>query len=84
MKKITLVITLTAMVMLCINASYAGKIKNLNINASGNSKVEIKTTNKSTIENVQVKKDPESKVIINDKDINCEDDEQEKGICKPY
>ncbi|MEW5820884.1 MAG: hypothetical protein AB1782_11900 [Cyanobacteriota bacterium] len=65
------------------NCCFAGKINNLNINASGNSKVEIKTTKDSSINNIKIKKEPDSKVIINDKEVDCDEEDTNSGICEP-
>ena len=83
MKKL-FIYTFVLIILACSNNTiYAGKIKNLNINAQGNSTVTVKSEKPSDIEKVNIQKDPESKVIINVKEEDCPEIDPKTGICKP-
>lgn len=64
-------------------SSYAGKIRNLNINATDGANVKIHNTGNSTIDKTTVKKDNKSTVIIDGKEVNCNDANVKDGICNP-
>jgi ABC-type sulfate transport system substrate-binding protein len=81
--KIALLAILITAFVLFSTQSYAGKINNLNINASSDSKVEVHTGKNSEIENVKIKKEPGSSVKINNEEINCEDKVDSEGFCSP-
>lgn len=61
----------------------AGKIKNLNINTTGNAQVNVTNSQGSEVENIKVKKNPGSSVKINGKEVNCDELNSKDGICAP-
>jgi hypothetical protein len=68
---------------LSTNSLIAGKIKNLNIKTSGDATVTVQTDKDSEIDSVNVKKDADSKVIINGKEVNCEENADGNEFCTP-
>lgn len=79
-----LVLSLVCFILAISSAtSYAGKIGNLNINATDGANVKVHSSNKSTIEKTTIKKDGKSTVIIDGKEVNCNDATVKDGICKP-
>lgn len=83
MKFLQLLFAVILVLLVVQSPSIAGQIGNLNINASNGAKVNVNSSKGSTINKTNVKKDSNSSVIINGKEVNCNEDDIKKGICKP-
>lgn len=79
----TYVLILVLLLAFLSPAVYAGKIKNLNVNASNGAQVNIQNEKGSEVNNIKVKKEHGSSVKLNGKEVDCGEEEAKKGICSP-
>lgn len=79
-----IILSLVSFVFLFSSLSaQAGKIRNLNINATDGAKIQVHNSKNSTIDKTTVNKDSKSTVIIDENEVNCDEADAKKGICNP-